>query len=98
ATDFVKDNRIYAIPLAVDLLALYYNKDLLGSAGISQPPATWPVLVQDTQKLTKVSQPGQFTVSGIALGTSANVNRAVDILNLLMLQNGTQFYAGGNTN
>jgi multiple sugar transport system substrate-binding protein len=92
AQDFIKDNQIYAVPMSVDDLALYYNKDLLNSAGIAQPPATWPDLVADVQKLTKISQPGDFDRSGIALGTSANVNRAVDILSLLMLQDGTQFY------
>ncbi|MEO8065889.1 MAG: extracellular solute-binding protein [Candidatus Doudnabacteria bacterium] len=92
-SDFVKDNKIYAVPLAVDLLVLYYNKDILGSSGISQPPATWPELVADVQKITKVDSPGTFSRSGIALGTSSNVSRAVDILNLLMLQNGTNFYS-----
>ncbi len=90
--DFVKDNRIYAIPMSIDVLALYYNKDLLGSAGISLPPATWPEVVDAVKKLTKIAQPGTFTRSGIAMGTSTNVNRAVDILSLLMLQDGTEFY------
>lgn len=93
ANDFISENKIYAIPLAVDVLGLYYNKDILNSAGISQPPATWPELVKDVQKITKVSQPGSFSRSGIAMGTSDNVNRAVDILSLLMLQNGTKFYS-----
>jgi ABC-type glycerol-3-phosphate transport system substrate-binding protein len=96
-SDFVKDNKVYGLPLAVDVLALYYNKDLLGSAGISQPPTTWPELVADVQKLTRLGQGGDFTNSGIALGTSSNVNRAVDILSLLMLQNGTEFYSPGFT-
>ncbi|HEX9503066.1 MAG TPA: extracellular solute-binding protein [Patescibacteria group bacterium] len=90
--DFVKDGKIYAVPLAVDVLALYYNKDILGSAAISQPPTTWPELVSDVQKITKVSKNGVFSRSGIAMGTSTNVNRSVDILTLLMMQNGTKFY------
>ncbi|MEJ0021714.1 MAG: extracellular solute-binding protein [Candidatus Doudnabacteria bacterium] len=93
SSDFVEDNKIYAIPLSVDLLALYYNKDILGSAGIAQPPATWPELVSDVEKITKVAQPGVFSRSGVAMGTSGNVSRAVDILNLLMIQNGTKFYS-----
>jgi multiple sugar transport system substrate-binding protein len=92
SADFVRDNKIYAIPLSVDLLALYYNKDILNSLGISQPPTTWPELVSDVQKITKVAQPGVFSRAGVAMGTSNNVARAVDILSLLMLQNGTKFY------
>lgn len=95
SNDFVKDNQIYAVPLATDTLALYYNKDLLGSAGISEPPSTWPELVAMISRLTKVGESGTFDRSAIALGTSTNVNRAVDILTLLMLQNGTQFYSEG---
>lgn len=93
SADFVKDNKVYAIPLSTDILALYYNKDMLNSAGIAQPPVTWPELVADVEKITKISSPGNFSRSGIALGTSDNVNRAVDVLALLMLQNGTKFYS-----
>jgi multiple sugar transport system substrate-binding protein len=91
-TDFVSDGRIYALPMSLDVLALFYNKDILGTAGISMPPTTWPELLEDSQKITTQSQPGSFVRSGVALGTSENINRAVDILSLLMLQNGTRFY------
>src|SRR3989344_8383324 len=40
-TDLTADSQVYALPLAVDVLALYYNKDLLASAGLALPPATW---------------------------------------------------------
>lgn len=93
ADDFVKDDKIYAIPLSVDVLALYYNKDLLASAGIASPPATWPEVIKSVEKITRQSQPGSFSKSGIAFGTASNVNRSVDILLLLMLQNGTEFYS-----
>ncbi|OGE82388.1 MAG: hypothetical protein A3B10_02835 [Candidatus Doudnabacteria bacterium RIFCSPLOWO2_01_FULL_44_21] len=92
-SDFVREDKIFAIPLSVDVMALYYNKDLLGSAGISQPPSTWAEVIANVPKLTKISQPGSFSRSGIALGTGSNINRAVDILSLLMLQNGTKFYS-----
>lgn len=91
-SDFIKDGKIYAVPLSVDVLALYYNKDILNSAALLVPK-TWPELVSTVEKITKQSKPGVFGVSGVALGTSANVNRSVDILLLLMLQNGTQFYS-----
>lgn len=86
------DGRLYALPLAMDTLALYYNRDLLGSAGIATPPATWAEVVAGVKKLTQQDRLGNFTVSGIAMGTSGNINRSTDILSLLMLQNGTQIY------
>ena len=42
--DFVVNGEIYAIPFSVDTLALYYNKDLLNTVGIPEPPKTWEEL------------------------------------------------------
>ncbi|TSA44790.1 extracellular solute-binding protein [bacterium] len=92
STDLVADNKIYAIPLAVDTLALYYNRDMLSSAGIANPPRTWEELVAMAPKLVRQDNQGNFTRSAVAMGTADNVNRAPDILALLMLQNGTVFY------
>jgi multiple sugar transport system substrate-binding protein len=97
AADFIKNSQIYAIPLSVDILAMYYNKDILGSAGIFTPPTTWPEVVSAVQKVTKQDSSGNFTRSGIAMGTSSNINRSTDLMLLLMLQNGTQFYNENNT-
>lgn len=97
SADFIKDSKIYAIPLAVDVLAMFYNKDLLGSAGIFTPPTTWPEVVAAVQKITQQDTSGNFTRSGIAMGTSSNINRSADLLMLLMLQNGTKFYNDNNT-
>ncbi len=87
ASDFIgTENKIYGIPLSVDSLGLYYNKDLFNAAGITQPPSTWNEVVEDVRKLTELDQFGNITRSGIALGTGANINRSSDILTLLMLQ------------
>jgi len=88
--DFVESEKIYALPLFVDTLALIYNKDFLNSAGISSPPETWEDLVDDLDKLTKKDQWGNILKAGAAIGTAKNIHRSTDILSLLMLQNGTQ--------
>lgn len=84
------DRKVYGVALAVDSLALYYNKDLLGSSGIGVPPKTWADLERHVQRITKQDKNGYFTRSGIAMGTSSNVNRPSDIVYLLMLQAGAQ--------
>lgn len=88
--DFVENNEIYAIPLYVDTLALYYNKDLLNSAGISFPPATWTEFLVDVELLTQRDHWGNIQKSGVAMGTTENINRSTDILTLLMLQTGAE--------
>lgn len=87
--DFTKDQKIYGVPLYVDTLGLYYNKDILGTAGIATPPKTWDELAADVKKIRRADSTGYFTLSGVAAGTNANVNRGVDILALMMLQKGT---------
>ncbi|MCL5008857.1 MAG: extracellular solute-binding protein [Patescibacteria group bacterium] len=87
--DFTKDNKIYGTAMAVDSLGLYYNKDIMGSAGIAVPPKTWDELAAHVQRLKKSDGKGYFARSGVAMGTNSNVNRAVDILYLLMLQKRT---------
>jgi ABC-type glycerol-3-phosphate transport system substrate-binding protein len=82
-------DRIYGLPLSLDSLALFYNIDLLNSAGIATPPVTWTQFQEQVGKLTTLNSEGNILQSGAALGTSDNVERAADILSLLMLQNGT---------
>jgi multiple sugar transport system substrate-binding protein len=86
--DFVFDNKIYGTALWVDSLGLYYNKDLMGTAGIATPPKTWFELERDVRRLTDQNRTGYFDRSGVAIGTFQNVNRAVDVVYLYMLQAG----------
>lgn len=95
--DFVSDGKIYAAPTSVDSLALYYNKDVLGSAGIATPARDWEGLKIDVKKITDRSGGSFIKRSGVALGTSSNINRAVDILYLFMLQNKTIPYTADKT-
>lgn len=84
-----EDGKIYGLPLSVDTLAMYYNKDLFNNAGISQIPQYWnKEFLQDIKKLTKQDQKKGLIQSGVALGGSSNINRYSDILSVLMMQNG----------
>lgn len=83
------EDRIFALPLSVDTLALYYNKDLFNAAGIAQPPTSWTAFQDTVQKLTTIGASDTVTQSGAALGTAENVERSFDILSVLMMQNGT---------
>ena len=86
--DFVKEDKIYGVPLAVDTLALYYNKDLFAAAGIAEPPKTWDEFQADARLLTIKDQFNNITQAGAAIGTAANVNRPGDILAMMMMQLG----------
>ncbi|MBU2025971.1 MAG: extracellular solute-binding protein [Patescibacteria group bacterium] len=86
--DFVKNQQIYGIPLTIDTLALFYNQDLFSGAGIPLPPGTWEDFEKDVRLLTQKDQYNTITQSGAAIGAASNVNRAGDILALMMMQLG----------
>lgn len=90
--DFISGGDIYALPLYADTLALFYNKDILNSAGIANPPSTWEGLLSMAPSLTKKDEAGNITRSAIAMGTAKNVNRAMDIVSLLILQSGVEMF------
>jgi multiple sugar transport system substrate-binding protein len=87
------DGKIYAAPLSVDSLALYYNKDIFDAAGITSPPATWDDLMLDAKLLNVVDPYGNIVQSGVALGGAKNINRSTDILLTLALQRGVEVKA-----
>lgn len=90
--------RVFALPLYLDTLALFYSRDILNAAGIPEPPQTWTEFQQDVKKITKIDKQGNILQSGAALGTAYNIERSTDILSLLMMQNGTAMTTddGGN--
>lgn len=87
--------KVFGLPLSVDTLALYYNKNLYEDRVPSQgkPAATWDGFKDDVYKLTKADNSFErFEVAGTAMGRSDNIARALDILYTLMLQYKVQFY------
>ncbi len=85
--NFIVHNKVYALPLMIDGLALYYNTDIFNQAHL-QPPKDWNQLRQLAYKLT-VRNPKTKLIerAGVALGTTGNIPHWSDILALLMLQN-----------
>lgn len=86
--DAIIDGKIYGLPLSIDTLALFYNPKFFREAEIEEPPATWDEFLNVVKKLTK-KEKEKIIRAGVALGLAENVNRSVDILSTLMLQNGT---------
>lgn len=85
------DGKIVGLPLMYDAIGLYYNKEVLATAGV-EPPTTWAELKQLANELTvpaeKKERDGGLQRGGLAIGNSSNVEHYSDILALLILQNG----------
>ncbi|KKP38550.1 MAG: ABC-type sugar transport system, periplasmic component [Candidatus Peregrinibacteria bacterium GW2011_GWF2_33_10] len=90
--------RLYCMPLYIDNLALYYNKahfeEILPSD--NGPAQTWSQIEDQVYKLTKEDNSFErFARTGLAFGRADNIARAYDILEMLLLQGATKFYAEG---
>ncbi|MBI2622948.1 MAG: extracellular solute-binding protein [Candidatus Liptonbacteria bacterium] len=93
--DFARGGAVYALPLSIDTLALFYNRDYFDGAALVRPPATWEEFVSDAKALRVVSGE-KITRAGAALGgSSRSVEQAADIVQLLMLQNGVPLAGAG---
>lgn len=92
--------KIFALPMTVDTLALYYNKSLYEDRVPSRgrPGETWAEFQEDVFQLTKADNSFErFEVAGTAIGRADNIARAMDILYLMMLQYKVKFYNDGLT-
>lgn len=79
--------KIYALPLEIDGLALFYNQDMLKEVNAA-PPADWNTLRKLAFDLTKTNAETKVIErAGAAIGTTTNVEHWSDILGLLILQN-----------
>jgi len=96
--DLVSNNSLLGIPLSIDTLALYYNKDIFDYYKIPLPPQTWNDILELVPKLRKTNPQGQITRAAIALGTSDNINWSADILAELMMKLGSSMVDKQNTN
>ena len=86
------DGKIVGLPLMYEGLGLYYNEDILQTAGV-QAPTTWAELKKLAGELSvpadkNARKNGTITRGGLAIGNATNVDHFSDILALLILQNG----------
>lgn len=88
-SDLTKEGQIYGIPFFVDTLALYYNKSIFNSEKIALPPKNWDEFQNAVKTLVKDTKDPSVR-AGAAIGTAKNINRASDILSLIMLQAGAK--------
>ncbi|MBI2024490.1 MAG: extracellular solute-binding protein [Candidatus Harrisonbacteria bacterium] len=92
--DFAPDGFIYALPLYIDTLAMFYNQEFLDNKGIAIVPKTWEDFETVLPKLRELDNFGRIQKAAAAIGGSnKSINRATDLLNLIFLQAGTQMTA-----
>lgn len=90
ASIFALEDGIYAYPVAVDPLMLYWNRDLFSFNNFVTPPASWEEVVSDiVPALTTRDYDRTIKQSALAMGEYSNVKNAFGVLSLLVLQGGS---------
>jgi len=82
----VLENQLYMLPISIDSLVLYYNRNIFDSLSIPNPPKTWPDLLKLISTLRQLDAYNRISRSPIAMGTGKNVTNSPDILSLLIMQ------------
>jgi ABC-type glycerol-3-phosphate transport system substrate-binding protein len=88
---FLFPEGFYAFPLAIDPLVMYWNRTMISSARLTNPPRSWEELVRDTvPAVTKREDNNDIAKATLAFGEYANVYNAKSVLLMLMMQAGSQ--------
>jgi ABC-type glycerol-3-phosphate transport system substrate-binding protein len=87
---FALSDGLYAYPLAVDPLMMYWNRDILTNAGFLEPPATWEALVTNVfPELIKRDFDRTIERSVVAMGEYRNIRNAFGVISALFIQSGS---------
>lgn len=86
---FALQDGLYARPIAVDPLVMYWNRDILTTEGYLEPPRTWEELV-NIQFDDLISRGFDRTInrSVVAMGEYNNVRNAFGTISMLLIQGG----------
>lgn len=85
---FLDSQGILAMPILIDPLVMYWNRDILTSEGLVQPPEFWDEFYDLSPKLTVKDSGLNIRRSAVALGEFINISNAFEILSALIMQAG----------
>ncbi len=86
---FLTNTGVRIIPLSIDPIVLYWNRNLFTNAGLTNPPTTWasyPAYIN--QLFTKKEGFLDITQTALPFGTWDNIQDAKGIVSTLILQGG----------
>ncbi|KXK26504.1 MAG: Bacterial extracellular solute-binding protein [candidate division WS6 bacterium OLB20] len=96
-SDFAYNDRLLAIPVYMDALAIIYNKAKLQEALYTFPSDDWLEFSTQAKNLTRRDANNRIISSGFSAVFPNNTEFNFDMFNLLLLQNGVQMTNGAGT-
>lgn len=88
ASIFASKDGILGVPLSIDPMVMYYNKNILARSAVSRPPSTWKEMSQIGPVIIKRSDTSTVLQSLVPFGEYSNVKNAKEILATLFFQTG----------
>jgi multiple sugar transport system substrate-binding protein len=85
---YLYEQGILAMPIAVDPLVMYWNRDMFNAAGVATYPRFWDEFQGLNKKLTVKDANGNIRKSAIAMGDFSNMNNPREVFGSLLLQIG----------
>lgn len=82
----VMANKVYLLPISIDSLAMYYNRNMFDSLAISIPPASWGDVIKLIPNLRQLDAYNRISRSPIGMGTGNTIKHSDDILSLIIMQ------------
>lgn len=100
--NFIQEGELYlsadgvlALPIFIDPIVMYWNRDIFSSAGIARVPLYWDELLTLAPTLSTYDDVGNILRSTVSFGEFVNINNAKDILSMLILQTGNEIVRVG---
>lgn len=96
---FALEDGVYALPVMVDPLMMYWNRDILATENFLAAPETWEELV-NTQFPAIIERDFSRSISRsvVAMGEYRNVRNSFGIISTLLLQAGSQMVTERSAN
>ena len=94
---FARPNGLYAFPLVIDPLVLYWNRDIFANNGLAQAPQTWETVTGSVvPRVVRRGVDRTVSLSPIAFGYYENNRNAFASISMLLLQAGSTFVTEEN--
>ncbi len=90
ASLFMYDKGLIGMPLYIDPLVMYWNKDIFSTGGVASYPTRWSEFENLASRLTISDRGGNISQATVALGSYANIEHVKDILAALFMQTGNE--------
>ncbi len=87
---FLTNEGTYALPILIDPIVLFWNRDMFNNEKITSPPSTWSKVLAHAQEITESDVRGRISRSAIPLGEASNVLHFKEILSALIMQVGNE--------